>query len=79
MEIRVIGRNITGMRGLAGNLENGYYVSKNGIRYNSKSATEEQLYYYGDSCTYYFKYNYLKIEVFLLSFLYMFIESFLTC
>ena len=57
MEIKVIGRNITGMRGLAGNLENGSYVSKNGSRYNSKTATEEQLYYYGDSCTYYFKYN----------------------
>ena len=60
MEIKVIGRNITGMRGLAGNLENGSYVSKNGSRYNSKTATEEQLYYYGDSCTYYFKCNYLK-------------------
>ncbi|XP_053388080.1 uncharacterized protein LOC123542570 [Mercenaria mercenaria] len=42
-------KNITGMSGLAGNLQQGYYTASNGTKVSSINATEEQLYYYGES------------------------------
>ncbi|XP_053388078.1 uncharacterized protein LOC123543068 [Mercenaria mercenaria] len=43
-------KNVTGFRGLAGNLEHGYYIYRNGSK-ASINATERDFFYFGESWT----------------------------